>query len=155
MNRNGTVLAWIRPQLFAMRTLLIALALLPLVAFTQSTVKSTAGIQWLSIEEAQARTKKEPRPLMVDVYTSWCGPCKMLDAKTFSDPRLAEFVNKHFYPVKFNAESGGSVTFNGQKLENPEYDAARATGRNGTHQLTYAIANVQGTHRLPDRGLHR
>ena len=79
MNRNGTVLAWIRPQLFAMRTLLIALALLPLVAFTQSTVKSTAGIQWLSIEEAQARTKKEPRPLMVDVYTSWCGPCKMLD----------------------------------------------------------------------------
>ena len=68
----------------------------------------------------------------------------MLDAKTFSDPRLAEFVNKHFYPVKFNAESGGSVTFNGQKLENPEYDAARATGRNGTHQLTYAIANVQG-----------
>lgn len=144
MNRNGTVLAWIQPHYFPMRTLLFAIAFIPLAAFAQSTGKPTAGIQWLSIEEAQARTKKEPRPLMVDVYTSWCGPCKMLDAKTFSDPRLAEFVNKHFYPVKFNAESGGSVTFNGQKLENPEYDAARATGRNGTHQLTYAIANVQG-----------
>jgi thioredoxin-related protein len=97
----------------------------------------------LSIEEAQAKTKKEPRPLMVDVYTSWCGPCKMLDAKTFSDPRLADYVNKHFYPVKFNAESGTAVTFKGQKLENPEYNPS-STGRNGTHQLTYAIANVQG-----------
>jgi thioredoxin-related protein len=127
-----------------MRTFLLLLAFLPFTLSAQSTGKPATGIQWLTIEEAQAKTKKEPRPLMVDVYTSWCGPCKMLDAKTFSDPRLAEYVNKHFYPVKFNAESGPAVTFKGQKLENPEYDAARASGRNGTHQLTYAIANVQG-----------
>ncbi|HRH71351.1 MAG: thioredoxin family protein [Flavobacteriales bacterium] len=131
-----------------MRTLFIALAFAPLALQAQSSgPKATtpkAGIQWLTIEEAQAKTKKVPKPLMVDVFTSWCGPCKMLEAKTFSDPRLAEYVNKHFYAVKFNAESGTPVTFKGQKLENPEFNPANTGGRNGTHQLTYTIANVEG-----------
>lgn len=132
-----------------MRTLLLSLAFAPLVlaAQTQSTVKPAEGrdlIKWMTIEEAQAQAKKAPRPLMVDVYTSWCGPCKMLDAKTFHDPRLSEYVNKNFYPVKFNAESGAPVTFKGQKLENPEFNPGQVGGRNGTHQLTYMIANVQG-----------
>lgn len=132
-----------------MRTLLLSLALAPLVlaAQTPSTQKPAEGkdlIKWMTIEEAQAQTKKVPKPLMVDVYTSWCGPCKMLDAKTFHDPRLAEYVNKNFYPVKFNAESGTPVTFKGQKLENPEFNPSQVGGRNGTHQLTYMIANVQG-----------
>ncbi len=103
-----------------------------------------AGIQWMSFDEAQAAAKKSPKPLFVDVYTSWCGPCKMLDARTFSDPRVAEYVNSHFYPVKFNAESGEPVTFKGQKFENPDFNPGMQQGRNGTHQLTYAIANVQG-----------
>jgi len=131
-----------------MRTFLLALALAPFALQAQTpAAKVTApkpGIQWLTMEEAQAKTKKAPKPLMIDVYTSWCGPCKMLDAKTFNDPRLAEYVNKHFYPVKFNAESGTPVTFKGQKLENPEFNPANTGGRNGTHQLTYTIANVEG-----------
>ena len=134
-----------------MRTLLLSLAIAPLVlaAQTRSTLsakpaETKGAIKWLTIEEAQAQAKKAPKPLMVDVYTTWCGPCKMLDAKTFSDARLAEYVNKNFYPGKFNAESGTAVTFKGQKLENPDFDPGRVGGRNGTHQLTYMIANVQG-----------
>ncbi|MCB0766216.1 MAG: thioredoxin family protein [Flavobacteriales bacterium] len=134
-----------------MRTLLLSLAFAPLLLAAQTQTHATAkpaetkgAIKWLTIEEAEAAAKKAPKPLMVDVYTSWCGPCKMLDAKTFSDPRLAEYVNKNFYPVKFNAESGTAITFKGQKLENPEFDPGRVGGRNGTHQLTYMIANVQG-----------
>lgn len=129
-----------------MRTLILALSLTSLSLSAQPLVKATEGkgINWLSIEDAEAKAKKVPKPLMVDVFTSWCGPCKMLEANTFSDPRLAEYVNSHFYAVKFNAESGTPIMFKGQKLENPEFDASRVGGRNGTHQLTYAIANVQG-----------
>jgi thioredoxin-related protein len=129
-----------------MRTLLLSLAFAPLylAAQTPASTEAKGGIHWLTIEEAQAQAKKAPKPLMIDVYTTWCGPCKMLDAKTFHDPRLAEYVNKNFYPVKFNAESGAPVTFKGQKLENPEFNPSQVGGRNGTHQLTYMIANVQG-----------
>lgn len=141
-----------------MRSLLFAAAFSPLLLNAQAAPKAAAikapakpqtehvggKIQWLTIEEAQAKAKTTPKPLMVDVYTSWCGPCKMLEAKTFSDPKLAEYVNKHFYAVKFNAESGDAVTFKGQKLENPDFNPASTGGRNGTHHLTYAIANVNG-----------
>jgi len=129
-----------------MRTLLLSLAFAPFLLHAQATTKAAApkGIKWVTLEEAQALVKKLPKPLMVDVYTSWCGPCKMLDAKTFSDPELADYVNKHFYAVKFNAESGDPVTFKGQVLTNPEFNPASVGGRNGTHQLTMTIANVQG-----------
>lgn len=130
-------------------TVLLPLALLAGAAQAQTTKPPAAapvkaGIQWMSIEQAQEAAKKAPKPLFVDVYTSWCGPCKMLDARTFSDPRVAEYVNKHYYPVKFNAESGDPVTFKGQRFENPDFNPAMVGGRNGTHHLTYAIANVQG-----------
>jgi len=135
-----------------MRSLLLSIALLPLLLAAQSTTTkpvaaaatATKGIKWVSMEEAQALAKKTPKPIFVDVYTSWCGPCKMLDARTFSDPRLADFVNKHFYAVKFNAESGDPVMFKGQKMENPDFKPGNTMGRNGTHHLTYAIANVNG-----------
>jgi len=132
-----------------MRTLLFLLALLPLSISAQTPTKPATDaapklIKWVSPEEAQALAKKAPRPIFMDVYTQWCGPCKMLDRNTFSDPKLAEYVNKHFYAVKFDAESGTPVTWKGQKLENPEYNAAMTGGRNGTHSLTYTIANVNG-----------
>ncbi len=131
-----------------MRSLILFLALLPLSLAAQTPTEpkpdAAKAIKWLSIEEAQAQVKKAPKPLMVDVYTSWCGPCKMLDARTFTDPRLAEFVNKNFYPVKFNAESGEPVTWKGTKLENKEFDPARVGGRNGTHDLTRTIAPANG-----------
>jgi thioredoxin-related protein len=133
-----------------MRSLILALALAPTLLLAQAASKPapaaapSKGIKWVSIEEAQALAKKAPKPLFVDVYTSWCGPCKMLDRDTFSDPRVADYVNKHFYAVKFNAESGEPVTFKGQKLVNPDFNPANTMGRNGTHQLTMTIAKWQG-----------
>ncbi len=126
------------------RTALLLPAALLAAGLSAQIPASPKLIKWMSMEEAQAAAKKSPRPLFVDVYTSWCGPCKMLDARTFADARVADYVNKHYYPVKFNAESGEPVNFKGQKFENPDFDPARVGGRNGTHQLTLAIANVQG-----------
>lgn len=133
-----------------MRTLLLPFLALPLLLNAQlaptsnSTAPAKGGIQWLTMDQAQARAKKEPRPIIVDVYTQWCGPCKMLDRNTFSDPKLAAYVNKHFYAVKFDAESQAAVNFKGQKLENPDFKPELVGRRNGTHHLTYAIANVNG-----------
>ena len=36
-------------------------------------------VNWMSLDEAFEAQKKVPKEIIVDVYTNWCGPCKLLD----------------------------------------------------------------------------
>ncbi|MGL4598391.1 MAG: thioredoxin family protein, partial [Bacteroidia bacterium] len=80
--------------------------------------ETASAIHWYTLEEAQALSDKEPRKLFVDMYTSWCGWCKVMDANTFANPTIAKYMNEHYYCVKFDAETRDTVVFNGQKFAN-------------------------------------
>ena len=67
-------------------------------------------VRWYTLSEAIELNRMEPRKMMVDVYTDWCGWCKRMDAQTFSSVEVANYLNKNFYPVKFNAEMRDSLT---------------------------------------------
>lgn len=75
-------------------------------------------VHWYTFGEAVELQKKNPKLIMVDVYTSWCGPCKMMSAHTFANPVIAKYLNENFYPVKFDAETWDSVKFNGFVFKN-------------------------------------
>ena len=93
-------------------------------------------INWVTLEEAVALQKKVPKKIMMDAYTNWCGPCKMLDRNTFQNKDVADYVNKHYYAVKFNAEGNESLNYNGQKFSNPNYNPALSNRRNSAHELS-------------------
>ena len=59
-----------------------ALLILLLVTFS-TIVAQDHKINWLSIEEVEVLQQKEPRKVLMDVYTTWCGPCKMMMKNTF------------------------------------------------------------------------
>lgn len=71
-----------------------------------------AQAQWHTIEDA-SQASIGTRLYLIDFYTSWCGYCKKMDRETFSDPTVNALLNKYFYPVKFNAESRNTFTWNG------------------------------------------
>lgn len=123
-----------------MKKLLFLLLLLPTLIHAQD---KAGKINWISWDEVEAKMEKEPRKVMVDVYTDWCGPCKMMNNTTFSDPEIIKYINENYYAIKFNAEGPEEVTFRGTTYKNPTYDAAKS-GRNGTHDLTRAIAPLNG-----------
>jgi len=100
---------------------------------------SAQEINWVSLEKAQELQKKEPRKILIDMYTVWCGPCKRMDRDTFGNADVIEYVNKYYYAVKFNAEGDGDVSFNGKTYSNPGYNPAKAKTRNYPHQLTQAL----------------
>jgi thioredoxin-related protein len=87
------------------------------------------SIEWLSIEEAAEKNKTEPRKILIDVYTDWCGWCKRMDQTTFKDPTIVKYVNETYYAVKFDAEQQKDIDFKGKK-----YEFVRAGGR-GYHEL--------------------
>lgn len=55
--------------------------------------------------------KKQNKPIMVDAYTTWCGPCKWMAANTFTDAEVGAFVNKKFIAYKMDMEKGEGVQF--------------------------------------------
>lgn len=82
------------------------------------------GIRWMTWKEAMAASNKEPRKIFIDMYTDWCGWCKRMDATTFKDSVVIDFVNSHFYAVKLDAETMDTLEYKG-KLYNfvPGYRA--------------------------------
>ena len=57
-------------------------------------------------EKALNEAEKTGKPIFVDAYTDWCGWCKVMDNKTFSDETIYTFMNKHFVNAKINMEKG-------------------------------------------------
>jgi thioredoxin-related protein len=106
------------------------------VLFISTITIKAQEINWISIDKAIELQKKSPKKIMIDVYTNWCGPCKMLDKNTFHNKEVADYVNKNYYAVKFNAEGDGIINYKGKKYSNPKYDPARAKGRNYPHEFS-------------------
>ncbi len=96
-------------------------------------VWAQAKVQWLTWEEALNRSKVEKRKFFVDVYTDWCGWCKKMDVSTFQNPDIAEYINKHYYPIKFNAEQREDIN-----LKDKVYKFVR-NGKRGYHELAVEI----------------
>ncbi|GAB5398997.1 MAG: thioredoxin fold domain-containing protein [Aureisphaera sp.] len=103
-----------------------------------SGIAKAQEIEWMTMNEALAAQEKEPKHIFMDVYTKWCGPCKLLDKRTFSDKNVIAFINENYYPVKFNAEGTEEITYQDFTYTNPNYQPERK-GRNATHFFADAL----------------
>lgn len=126
--------------LFGAAGLIVCLGLVSLnkrAAVNKEVAKEESPVNWMSFEQAVEKSKTEKRKIFIDVYTDWCGWCKVMDKKTFNDPKVAKLLNEKFYPVKFDAEQTADVVFNGNTFKFVPY------GSRGTHQLAVALTNNQ------------
>ncbi|XZF13107.1 thioredoxin family protein [Chitinophagaceae bacterium MMS25-I14] len=109
------------------RILLVALALLAIypscmsadknkkkTAETASAANDSSEIHWLTLDQVQEAMKKEPRKVYMDVYTDWCGWCKVMEKKTFTNKNVIKYMNQKYYAVRLNAEQKDSIRFLGK-----------------------------------------
>jgi len=128
-----------------MKKYILGLVFAALAPCTQAQVTASAKpmlteggpVKWYTFEQAIEKNKTEKRTIFIDVYTDWCGWCKVMDKNTFNEPQVARLLNEKFYPVKFNAEQTEDVVFNGTTFKFVPY------GNKGSHQLAMALLNNQ------------
>ena len=90
----------------------------------------------MSLDEVREAQKTNPKNVLIDVYTNWCGPCKLMDKNTFSNPDIIRIINKNYYAVKFNAEGNETVKFMNKVFTNPNFDSTKTQRRNSSHPFT-------------------
>ncbi len=73
-------------------------------ASAQSVAFQTNG--W---ETLLKRAKAEDKLIFVDVYTTWCGPCRWMDQNVFNNPQVGQFMNQNLLVYKADAEHGEGI----------------------------------------------
>lgn len=64
-----------------------------------------------NLSQAVEKAKAEKKYIIVDVYADWCGWCKKMDASTFKDDAVSDFVNSNMVALKLNSEVGDGAEF--------------------------------------------
>ncbi|SEM62697.1 Thioredoxin-related protein [bacterium A37T11] len=80
-----------------MKKIINLLFLLPLIVAAQE--KGTHFEESLSWDQVKAKAKQENKFLLVDCFTTWCGPCKYMASTIFPQEKVGTFFNKNFVNV--------------------------------------------------------
>lgn len=85
----------------------IALGFFMYLEASATKTNSEEGIQFFqgTWEQALQKSVIEKKPIFLDIYATWCGPCKMLMGLTFPDKKVGEYFNEHFINVEIDGES--------------------------------------------------
>ncbi len=86
------------------------MALLALFATTTLSAQNKGvDFQQGTFKELLAKAGDENKYLFVDVYATWCGPCKYMSGRVFTQEKVGDYFNKTFVNAKFDAERGEGI----------------------------------------------
>jgi thioredoxin-related protein len=94
----------------------ILLFLLPVVAIVfliaaKEPANDNSGIKFYeaSWTDVMKKADKENKLIFIDIYATWCGPCKMLKKYTFPNKEVGDYFNANFVNATFDGENGDGV----------------------------------------------
>lgn len=97
-----------------MKRILTIFFFIPFIMGLSSIKGESPKIKWVDFNTGLAQAQQTGKLAMIDCYTDWCGWCKVMDKKTFSDPKIIERINEKYIAIKFNPEKPGKY-FAGSK----------------------------------------
>jgi thiol-disulfide isomerase/thioredoxin len=83
---------------------LALLLMLGLCSLLRAAEPVSAPFESLNFEDALKKAATEHRLVLIDFFTTWCGPCKMLDKQTWSNPEVQAALQEKVIALKIDAE---------------------------------------------------
>lgn len=82
-----------------------------LIAVLVCSLSFAQGINFEKDNWANVKAKavKEKKLIYLDIFTTWCGPCKMMARNYFPKKEAGDFYNKHFVNYQIDAEKGEGI----------------------------------------------
>lgn len=113
----------------------ILFLLFVLLSFNASTAHAQfdSPINWLTLDEAVELSKEKPKKFFIMVYGDDCEWSHQMDKNTYNHKQIAEYVNRNYYPVKFNMDEKNTIT-----IQEKEYGWVRKSGAS-YHEFTAYI----------------
>mgnify|MGYP001414788909 CR=1 FL=1 len=91
---------------------MVRLGVLSLVLFlvVAGPVRAEEPFEDLAFDKACEKAAKEKKVVMIDFYTTWCGPCKMLDRNTWPNDDVKKLIKQHAVALKVDAEKNRELS---------------------------------------------
>ena len=102
--------------------------------FNFNELYSQSKVNWIELNN-NSSINNNGKKIIIDLYTGWCGWCKVMDQKTFTNKEVINQINNNFLPIKFNAEYQNNVEFNNNIFKYVK------SGRRGINELAYYLTN--------------
>lgn len=94
---------------------------------------NTSGLEWMNMDQLAKIPQSGSKLYLIDIYTEWCGWCKIMDNKTFADKGIQDYLRENFHLIKFNAERKTPVTYKNESYE------WKQGGRRGNNELAMEL----------------
>lgn len=101
-----------------------------MLALGIGTAQAQVKFETSSTDAVREMAIKEKKLVLIDLYATWCPPCKMMERDVFSRKDVGEFIAERFVAAKFDTDQA-----TGKKL----------MSRYGTGSIpTYLVFNTEG-----------
>ena len=132
---------------FKLLVLMIS-SLFVITSFTSCNKSSGTDLKWHGFERAVRLAQKENKPIMVDFYADWCSWCYELDARTFNDPEVKEYLKENFILARLNADHRfKTIRYRGE-LFSP-HDLLMSSGSRSLPTVVFLDSNANFVHTQP------
>src|SRR2546427_4116366 len=85
-----------------------------LLALAAPVAAGPETMSWEAWDAGLQQAKQLQRPILVDVYTQWCGWCKRMHRDVYSRGDVRDYLNQKFVMVKLDAEATEGARYEGR-----------------------------------------